>query len=249
MDDEPIIGETGQQFTVVGNGVDRKVALAQGLALRSALLKNSRKNGQDMLVDVESEEEALSDATGDFFIDVYVPPLSTPGLPAQQSRAETDHSDDYASATDELANGGPRLDGSSDLRDSLSALAVPKILDRMSATVTRALSGLPFRSRQSIPVSAMTALSKRGRNEESTRVEDSIGNTSDEESVPGKRIRAGATSESASLERDVNEVRTNEEQSRTKMRWTRHSGLSIAFTPQQWDQRPEREYSTDASGL
>jgi DNA (cytosine-5)-methyltransferase 1 len=126
MDDEPIIGETGQQFTVIGNGVDRKVALAQGLALRSALLKNSRKNGQDMLVDVESEEEALSDATGDFFIDVYVPPLSTPGLPAQQSRAETDHSDEYASAADEPANGGLGLDGPSDLRDSPSALVVPK---------------------------------------------------------------------------------------------------------------------------
>lgn len=209
------------------------------------MLKNIRKKGQDMLVDAKSEEEALGDATADFVVHVYFPPPSTPVLPVQQSRAETHLSDTHEHVAD-MSTNVPGLDGSSDLRDIPSAVTVPEasnILDRMSATVARALNGLSLRSQQSIPVCATTTLSKMRRDEESTRVGDSIGGTSDEESVPRKRIRAEATSESASSERDVIEVRTNGEQSksRMKMRRTRHAELSIAFTPQQWDQRPEKE--------
>jgi DNA (cytosine-5)-methyltransferase 1 len=40
MDEEPIIGPLVEQYKIVGNGVDRKVAFAMGLALLQAVQKN-----------------------------------------------------------------------------------------------------------------------------------------------------------------------------------------------------------------
>jgi DNA (cytosine-5)-methyltransferase 1 len=40
-DDEVIVGSLAEQYKIVGNGVDRKVAFAMGLALRQAMQKNS----------------------------------------------------------------------------------------------------------------------------------------------------------------------------------------------------------------
>ncbi|KAF1916338.1 hypothetical protein BDU57DRAFT_516387 [Ampelomyces quisqualis] len=246
-DDEPIIGDLGRQYTVVGNGVDRKVAFAQGLALRQAVMSNLWKGGQDMLVDVEDEDDGLSDATvDDSVIDVHDPPSSTPAPPAQLG-AETNLADLHERAA-EKSSSRPRLDGLSDLRDSSSAIAVPKttfFLDRMPATVTRALNDLSFRSQQSIPVS------KRSRDEESALHSETDTHFLGEVVASRKRLKSRDTTALASFEGDMIEVRTDGEHSKTKTktRQTRHSGLNIAFTPQLWNRRPEREYSAEESDL
>lgn len=70
-DPEPVIGSLNEQWKTLGNGVDRKVSLSLGLALRDALARSKRvirssESVQDeieMLVDVEDEtNEWLSEA-------------------------------------------------------------------------------------------------------------------------------------------------------------------------------------------
>lgn len=72
-DHEPIIGTLGEQWKILGNGVDRKVSFTIGLALRDALTKSNRAGRPDgeledeaeVVVDVEEEQATqLSDANG-----------------------------------------------------------------------------------------------------------------------------------------------------------------------------------------
>jgi DNA (cytosine-5)-methyltransferase 1 len=74
MDEEPIIGNLVEQYRIVGNGVDRMVAFANGLALRQALISSAQKHTmsdvapiqeQEMLVDVDEEEDHFTDAMSD----------------------------------------------------------------------------------------------------------------------------------------------------------------------------------------
>jgi DNA (cytosine-5)-methyltransferase 1 len=64
MDEEPIIGSLTEQYKIVGNGVDRKVAFSMGLALLQACQKNGERftaNGTTQnfteIVDITSDAE------------------------------------------------------------------------------------------------------------------------------------------------------------------------------------------------
>ena len=66
-DEEPIIGTLSQQWKTIGNGVDRKVSFAIGLALRDAFSRSRRisyasgalQDKIQMIVDVEDEVEDM----------------------------------------------------------------------------------------------------------------------------------------------------------------------------------------------
>lgn len=73
-DCEPIIGTLGEQWKILGNGVDRKVSFAIGLALRDAFTKSKYpgrpdeilENEAEVVVDIEEEQIAhLSDTDED----------------------------------------------------------------------------------------------------------------------------------------------------------------------------------------
>jgi hypothetical protein len=219
-------------------------------------MRNLQRERQEILVDVEKEDEGLSDATvDDSVIHVNIPPPSTPTLPAQQSQVEVNLPDHERTADESPYGAG--LDGSSDLRDSPSATAVLKatyFLARMSATVTRALNGLSLRPPQTSSAPATTTTttpSKRGRDEEFESPGEADTGVLGADMTSRKRFKSTETTSSASSERDTIEVRMNGEhiKTRTKMRQTRHSRLSIEFIPQQWNRRPEREYPAQGSGL
>lgn len=67
-DHEPIIGTLSEQWRIIGNGVDRKVAFSLGLALRAALTQSKRmpwtsedsENEVELVVDAEEELEEHS---------------------------------------------------------------------------------------------------------------------------------------------------------------------------------------------
>jgi site-specific DNA-cytosine methylase len=76
LDDEPIIGSLVEQYRIVGNGVDRMVAFANGLALRQALLSSTAlTQDQGTIMNVDEEEDYLADVMSDF---IGIPALDGP---------------------------------------------------------------------------------------------------------------------------------------------------------------------------
>ncbi|EDU41718.1 DNA methyltransferase Dim-2 [Pyrenophora tritici-repentis Pt-1C-BFP] len=64
-DDEPIIGKLKEQYKIVGNGVDRKVAFAMGLSLSQAIEKNASDFAANGMTPSASEMYSLADDTED----------------------------------------------------------------------------------------------------------------------------------------------------------------------------------------
>jgi DNA (cytosine-5)-methyltransferase 1 len=230
LDHEPIIGTLAEQYKIVGNGVDRHVAFALGLAIRKAIVSNKQQDGvsaSDMLVDVEQDDDHFSEAAG---------------------TCSADDSDLDADMTDI-----PGLDGTSDVRDNLPMpppLHNSSLLLRVSKTITSGIKDLAHRSRYYPPPTPATSNpSKRSLEWISEGVDDgSFRHDDDGQASASREPNLVDMKETGNTAQDK-VVRNGDVASKTgrvgtKSGYTRHSGLEVVFTPKQWNQKPEREHHT-----
>jgi DNA (cytosine-5)-methyltransferase 1 len=262
LDNEPIIGNLTAQYRIVGNGVDRKVAFALGLAIRQAvggrqslLSREVTEPKQGVIYDLEDDVEHFSDATSvlsSVQVDV-LPPNGTilqSSTPARSSR----YLERRASSASADFPGIPGFEGTSDPRD-IEPDAPPSMdtpttgfLSRLSSTITSGLTALTHRARptpatqETIPqaLEKITPHStKRSRNAP-TPYDDT------EEVAPKKRVRQAVELPTpVAVPNAITPKRktTTVEASPKKRRVTRHSGLEATFAPKQWNKRPEKEYA------
>ncbi|KAF2134393.1 S-adenosyl-L-methionine-dependent methyltransferase [Dothidotthia symphoricarpi CBS 119687] len=90
LDFEPIIGSLCEQWRIVGNGVDRKVSFALGLALRKAMANDSDQapissNRTSTVVSDQNEDLGYESSSTLSCIDVYIPPHQTVDIPQSSS--------------------------------------------------------------------------------------------------------------------------------------------------------------------
>jgi DNA (cytosine-5)-methyltransferase 1 len=262
LDSEPIIGNLTAQYRIVGNGVDRKVAFALGLAIRQAvggrqslLSREVTEPKQGVIYDLEDDVEHFSDATSvlsSVQVDV-LPPNGTilqSSTPARSSRYLERRANSASADFPDI----PGFDGTSDPRD-IEPDAPPSMdtpttgfLSRLSSTITSGLTALTHRARptpatqETIPqaLEKITPHStKRSRNAP-TPYDDT------EEVAPKKRVRQAVELPTpVAVPNAITPKRktTTVEASPKKRRVTRHSGLEATFAPKQWNKRPEKEYA------
>jgi DNA (cytosine-5)-methyltransferase 1 len=144
LDNEPIIGNLTAKYRIVGNGVDRKVAFALGLAMRQAINGRQRsstchevtESKKDVMYDLEDDVEHFSDVTSTFANgQVCVRPpngalsqSSTPArLPRYLERRASSASVDFTEF--------PAFDGTSDFRD-IEAEAPPSMDTRTTGILS-----------------------------------------------------------------------------------------------------------------
>jgi DNA (cytosine-5)-methyltransferase 1 len=240
LDEEPIIGSLIEQYKIIGNGVDRKVSFALGLALLQAVEHNRTALEKEMLVDNNKKTGKTNT-------------IKRPKPPP--SRMEVAKSK-IAASRDAMEIS--RLDGSSDAREpepepniprtTLPALAPTSLLSCISATVTKEIGGLALRS-QSLPPTPTTVpvYSKRSIEEEVDQTRHNAG-VIGQQFCPNKRAKVDNISNTSTVTNDNGTLRVEQRlaegnsKGKPNMRHTRHSGLEIEFTPKQWNKQPEKEH-------
>lgn len=88
LDDEVVIGNLSQQYRIIGNGVDRKLSFALGLAIRQAVLFNTNNRMEpryEVLVDAEGDEDKFA---------VHAPRMN-PSLQNFKGLSEVNQDDEY----------------------------------------------------------------------------------------------------------------------------------------------------------
>jgi DNA (cytosine-5)-methyltransferase 1 len=234
MDEEPIIGSLGEQYKIVGNGVDRKVAFAMGLALLQAVKKNDSgfiANGT-----TQNAAEVTSGSTS------YSKSIAHEPLPAQSKQRNKS----FGSMV--LIPSRPRtveITRGSDQQN-------PGLFSRVSKSLSASVGKLSLSSMVSSRPATIPMPMKRSREDD---VEDS---TTEGESVkkererPSKQPRISETpsidtvttsAEEKSRGRSMSSRRHSRgsSASSTKTRQTRHSGLTVEFVPKNWNRRVEAE--------
>ncbi|CAO2654469.1 Nn.00g112020.m01.CDS01 [Neocucurbitaria sp. VM-36] len=196
-DHEPIIGDLTQQYQIVGNGVDRKVSFALGLALHQAVEENS---GRLALIKTTKTEEE----------DVVIP------------------SKEGALKKETTATG---------------------ILSRLSQALTRGVGAFSLSSTSMLPNPMVLPVRNKRNREHATQANDEgvTPSSRDEQSGPRKRAKINGelqvgTVTVTGMSRSIGLAtpRDNANVS-VKTRHTRHSGLSVEFTPKKWNKKPELE--------
>jgi DNA (cytosine-5)-methyltransferase 1 len=228
LDEEPIIGDLIDQYRIIGNGVDRKVSFALGRALCQSVVKNIQRN-EATGVFTESTEEILVDAEEDVDnMHVLLRKTAAVGLSTSVARLEQQLiSRGALSHPDKCAATIRGLDGNLVARQPnppLKAIGLWSCASATSSTVTQDLARRP----KQLPAEPRMVSSdfKRSRD--------------DEEIGSRKRTKTSNTAlTSAFFQAEEYSSETNRTKSRT--RYTRHSGLNIAFVPKQWNKLPERE--------
>jgi DNA (cytosine-5)-methyltransferase 1 len=256
-DVEPIIGSLVEQYKIVGNGVDRKVSFALGLALRQVVEQNPGRRKVDTfpvrqveetMVDAEHAEDVDDGASVTSNIHVDVPSRkattvrrSTAAALSERPRSGMDSpesSEDTGAGHIEAMG----FDGAADVRDDTSEppgratplptpVSAPSMLSRVLVTVSNGLGGLAFRAKTSQDTTATPEIyEKRGR----------------EVSEPTKRIRSPSEGDDITAKkraRTSDSIRVPLNENTKKVRSTRHSGLALEFQPKNWNKRPEDEHS------
>jgi DNA (cytosine-5)-methyltransferase 1 len=285
MDEEPIIGPLVEQYKIVGNGVDRKVAFAMGLALLQAVQKNGpgfTANGMMQtaaeVVDITSDTEVGSVQKSS--IKAERKPIvrhasqhqteqlttnnkSVAVKPARQRTdgATADTSADPVSSSKDLRVSNEAADRSSQTPPLLqSHSSVPRnsgFFSRLSQTLAAGVGRLSLSNMSDSPTpTPVPTPMKRSREEDME--DDAMGNKSrNTQERPRKLPRVsemppvhGAIASKPERNRrwSVSSHRSDSSSSTSsgKTRQTRHSGLSVEFTPKHWNKRPELELRRDS---
>jgi DNA (cytosine-5)-methyltransferase 1 len=266
LDEEPIIGDLGEQYRIVGNGVDRKVSFGLGMALRQAVQNNTsfaphvQQPVDEMLVDVEEQDDAGTSGSASSIIHVEVPlhegAMTSKTTTANFSMQPTSGRNPASSGINDTdASDTLMLDGTSDARDiehkvdEATAQPAPKpgIVSRIRRTITNRMAGLALHSRASPPsLSIAPALQSKRAREDGSRGERKDYSGDADEIVPRKRAKTMDVPPISEFMYDTIVVEgraTDTDQVVSRMRHTRHSGLEPSFAPKQWNVRPEKEHA------
>lgn len=262
-DDEPIIGSIVEQYRIVGNGVDRKVSFALGLALRQVLDNNRRPRlnslplqvPEEILVDVDETTDDTASLTST--IHVNVPVLQRGAPTSTNRRSHTYRDSSMASSMAGNASDEPGLDGTNDVRDeapepdehiTLPSTHVPhrfRRRSRMPTTVSTGLEGFALRAKSNLSIFTATATrGKRGRDEhlDTANQPSSLGSEFARKRTKTESKTQSPTAEGSrpSIGNKLGSVETASNDTRS----TRHSGLVVLYEPKQWNRKPEHEHVT-----
>lgn len=257
-DEEVIIGNPAQQYEIVGNGVDRKVAFALGLALRHSL-ENHPSNSIDAtstgyVEQFSKDESFLDDASNsveqgqelrlnDRSIVGQCPSVEIPArtrtIEAQtkSTKHDTARAAPGSSGADESPDvSTPIPDPSQPTRQLILAQSN---FSRSSSAVTRRIEGFL------LSTDPLLESQKRRRND----CHSEITETSPEVFTRQASSEVSAiTKTSAETSTEVASETSGEGSNFSKraklstgMRHTRHSGLIVEYVPVNWNKRPESE--------
>ena len=253
-DNEPIIGTLAQQYEIIGNGVDRMVSLAFGLALCQALdqspvastMEINVESNESRLKNVENwddEDGYLTDVTGSI-ISVQCPQKDGPY--GQELMHSITPPNGYAKSSREMRR----------KRHHPAPKQPEPVFYEQSTrqTVTRNIH----------PVSTTTSFcqsnskifrSKRRRECEVTKAkEEELKSAKVENRSFSKRTKIIASTRSSSVLTGKSTTSTSNPETRAtslssvSTRQTRHSGHAIEFAPVNWNKRPELERRRQIQG-
>ncbi|KAH7080721.1 S-adenosyl-L-methionine-dependent methyltransferase [Paraphoma chrysanthemicola] len=248
-DEEPIIGDPVEQYRIVGNSVDRKVAFALGMSVQHSVQRNAEvealiQPADEMIVDAKESLVhigAVKDSRRAESVTIY----KSPSCRSQSESSE---------ANDVEASYIPMLDGSSDAREMYvdaseadsQTVPTPGMLSRMAKTISNGMASLALQSGPHLlgvpPASALQP--KRGR-EDDLMSDHNDGSSDTDEAARRKRVK---TKDILAVPETIKDTivfkaeSSNITQFGRGTRYTRHSGLEANFAPKRWDVRPERDY-------
>jgi DNA (cytosine-5)-methyltransferase 1 len=184
-DEEVIVGTLTEQFKIVGNGVDRKVAFAMGLALRQSMQKNSpafTANGTTGILEEgvevmsETEDDTVDNEGTDSMIHVQEP--LEPERPMREGRPSVviasrpkklvaaPKTSRRTPSTIVTEDGYPE-EHFSDVSPPPKSAQQPGILSRLSRTLTNSVGRISLSTIPSIPKpTTSSVLIKRHREED-----------------------------------------------------------------------------------
>lgn len=271
LDNEPIVGSPQDQWKTVGNGVDRKVSLAMGFALRRAIESDVKQTlDQNPLVDLtteqldnladrnenEDEENEDEDVGSDFVstlscIDVCISPQKRVEiLQSSQTAVFRGHqlpTQSLAASEHTEYNLAPELSSNGRLGEILNRSVIfegPAGLNPLSS----------LSRPQSLPV-----CSKRGREDNTSEI-NKISVASCRQLGPRKRSRHSSNDSGAwvslpdlpdsisvdgaktALAGGSRSQTSLSHESSDQSRRTRNSGAMVEYEPRNWNVRPEKEF-------
>jgi DNA (cytosine-5)-methyltransferase 1 len=186
-DDEVIVGSLPEQYRIVGNGVDRKVALAMGLALRQAVQKNGSgftANGitetfEEVTEVMSKAEDDSADSEGtELVIHVQVPlALKQETRKSRPSVVIPVRPKGPVSARQTILSPTPTItEGSgsdkrpdehfSDVSPPPKSAQKPDLLSRLSRTLTNSVGRLSLSSMPLMPRPTTSSVSSKRHREE-----------------------------------------------------------------------------------
>ncbi|KAH6839848.1 S-adenosyl-L-methionine-dependent methyltransferase [Alternaria alternata] len=257
MDQEPIIGSLIEQYKIVGNGVDRKVAFAIGLALLRAVQKND--SGFTANGTTQTSEEMI-----DFPSDTAESTKQVVTMPRKSRTVETMH-DDRSSSTPSKKD-AKLPDGPAHNFIQAPTLSQPSGYDpqntsffsRLSKSLTSSIGRLSLSTMASSGPAMIPTSMKRNREdgiEDSTTESES--HLSEERPRKQPRVRETPSLDNSTASEAENSSKNSvfshrhsrdSSTSSSKTRQTRHSGLSVEFVPKRWNKKPESETHERADG-
>ena len=229
-DNEPIIGNLAEQYKIVGNGVDRKVAFAMGLSLFHATEKNNSDFTANGRTPSSSEAYCLTDSAEESCIGIdsvgshTVPISEVDGVSKESLRTSKPlHSSD----------------------DSLNA---SEVLKRLPGSRANSIGRLSLSSPSSLSTTQTSPAPRKRNREQEPEGDVETTETSCPSEHPRKRAKPGRQSWPSTMtatnatDRKVPTSSNVRSSSLSAKRQTRHSGLTVEFMPKQWNKRPEEEH-------
>ena len=213
-DHEVIIGSLAEQHKSVGNGVDRKVAVAIGLALRHAIEKgkmdkhasnNSLEKGKEQIQHQQEVEDGSPESSG-------VQSMIFAEMPSSTINAETSR-----------------------------FFSLPQNATRRSGSCSQSsTSTLPIRAKSE--TYGKRSLEEEGETEYQTLIFDNEKSGSTKPTKLSKKTHSSAegTATTNSTKNPTHLPKGRDGQ--IAARRTRHSGLQVEFVPKSWNKRPECEH-------
>ncbi|KAE8839483.1 hypothetical protein HRS9122_06088 [Pyrenophora teres f. teres] len=242
-DDEPIIGNLKEQYKIVGNGVDRKVAFAIGLSLSQAMEKNASDFTANGRTPGASEVYSLADDTEEGEGNV------TSALPQKHpysvlvAKRDSEYLKSFTIPEAEV-------DGSSEAPPQTSPPAqtdtiqeAPGFFKHLSQSLSNSIGRFSLPSLSKAQTSSV--FTKRRREQDTDDEEVVPAETPWPSDRPRKRAKTSRRSQSFTVaESDMSNGKDSTgSSSLSAQRRTRHSGLTVEFVPKQWNKRPEKEHN------
>ncbi|KAL6707786.1 hypothetical protein ACN47E_003686 [Coniothyrium glycines] len=258
-DTEPIIGTLAEQYEIVGNGVDRSVSFALGIALRKALHDNVTRGYKQPfptsglahmdatvpLIDMNENSQAMDD---DAFGRLVESRKSISVVIPQRPKTETSRGIPKGTVSDiftaKAASHKHVLNGLGSANHGYENAQATLSHSRPAKTPANCVGRLSMSSTTTytLGLSTSSVPKKRHWEEEGVKLQTSPTKI---DSVRKKTKQCDSAQDSSSRERGTQSSEVTTESSR--LRYTRHSGLEVEFVPRHWNKRPERERGGDVS--
>ena len=220
-DEEPIIGTLRDQYRIVGNGVDRKVAFAVGLGLLRAVEKNeaeftstgTMETSPSLIEDVSDDD---STSTAHSSTKMSARPQTRRRLRSPTSSVARHEKPQHSKMVEQPRTRVPKPTSRNDTT----------VVTTLPQTLTSRVSRLSLSATRTEAKTTTHRIGvKRSRRNSS---HDTLSHDDDDTWRPNEPPRK--------------QTRTSVTRDSVQRRRTRHSGSSVEFVPKNWDKKVEVEY-------